>query len=142
MPNIQNIMTDSVVTCTAQDNIYEAAVKMKQHDTGFIPIVDGERLIGVVTDRDLVIRAMAEKHPGSTSIRDVMTEEIISVGPEATIDETAELMADHQVRRLPVVQDGKLVGIVSLGDLAVHVHFADEAGEALSEISEQSPYTH
>ncbi|RJG26011.1 CBS domain-containing protein [Paenibacillus thiaminolyticus] len=142
MPNIQKIMTDSVVTCTAQDNIYEAAVKMKQHDTGFIPIVDGERLIGVVTDRDLVIRAMAEKHPGSTSIRDVMTEEIISVGPEATIDETAELMADHQVRRLPVVQDGKLVGIVSLGDLAVHVHFADEAGEALSEISEQSPYTH
>ncbi|MDG0871329.1 CBS domain-containing protein [Paenibacillus thiaminolyticus] len=142
MPNIQNIMTDSVVTCTVQDNIYEAAVKMKQHDTGFIPIVDGERLIGVVTDRDLVIRAMAEKHPGSTSIRDVMTEEIISVGPEATIDETAELMADHQVRRLPVVQDGKLVGIVSLGDLAVHVHFADEAGEALSEISEQSPYTH
>lgn len=142
MPNIQNIMTDSVVTCTVQDNIYEAAVKMKQHDTGFIPIVDGERLIGVVTDRDLVIRAMAEKHPGSTSIRDVMTEEVISVGPEATIDETAELMADHQVRRLPVVQDGKLVGIVSLGDLAVHVHFADEAGEALSEISEQSPYTH
>lgn len=142
MPNIQKIMTDSVVTCTAQDNIYEAAVKMKQHDTGFIPIVDGERLIGVVTDRDLVIRAMAEKHPGSTSIRDVMTEEVISVGPEATIDETAELMADHQVRRLPVVQGGKLVGIVSLGDLAVHVHFADEAGEALSEISEQSPYTH
>jgi CBS domain-containing protein len=142
MPNIQKIMTDSVVTCTAQDNIYEAAVKMKQHDTGFIPIVDGERLIGVVTDRDLVIRAMAEKHPGSTSIRDVMTEEVISVGPEATIDETAELMADHQVRRMPVVQDGKLVGIVSLGDLAVHVHFADEAGEALSEISEQSPHTH
>lgn len=87
MPNIENIMTDSIVTCTAQDNIYEAAVKMKQHDTGFIPIVDGERLIGVLTDRDLVIRAMAEKHPGSTSVRDVMTEEVISVGPEATIDE-------------------------------------------------------
>lgn len=141
MPNIENIMTGSIVTCTAQDNIYEAAVKMKQHGTGFIPIVDGERVIGVVTDRDLVIRGMADKHPGSTSVRDVMTEDVIIVGPEATIDETAELMADHQVRRLPVVRDGKLVGIVSLGDLAVHVHFMDEAGEALSEISEQSPYT-
>lgn len=142
MPNIEKLMTDSIVTCTAQDNIYEAAVKMKQHDTGFIPIVDGERIIGVVTDRDLVIRGMADKHSGSTSIRDVMTEDVITVGPEATIDETAELMADRQVRRLPVVRDGKLVGIVSLGDLAVHVHFADEAGEALSEISESSPYTH
>ncbi|MCM3337171.1 CBS domain-containing protein [Paenibacillus sp. MER TA 81-3] len=141
MPTVKDVMTSECATCTAADNIYEAAVLMKQYDTGFIPVVDGERLLGVVTDRDLVIRGVAEKHPGSTRISHVMTEEIVSIDPDISIDEAAELMAEQQVRRLPVVKNGKLLGIVSLGDLAVRTPFSDEAGQALSEISE-SPYTH
>lgn len=141
MSTVQEVMTTTCASCTVLDNIYEAAVKMKQYDTGFIPIVDGERLVGAVTDRDLVLRGIAAKHPGSTRISHIMTEEIISISPDATIDDAAALMAEEQVRRLPVVKNGKLVGIVSIGDLAKRTPFADEAGQALSEISE-SPYTH
>ncbi|KAA9004041.1 CBS domain-containing protein [Paenibacillus spiritus] len=136
---VQEIMSARPVTVTLQDNIYEAAVKMKDHDTGFIPVVefaDGETLIGVVTDRDLVTRGYAEKHSGSTSIETVMTTGIRTASRYTTVDEAAELMAEQQIRRLPVTDDGKLVGIVSIGDLAVRGIFADNAGDALSDISE------
>ncbi|WP_028545046.1 CBS domain-containing protein [Paenibacillus taiwanensis] len=141
MSNVKEVMTDSCSTLTLLDNVYEAAVLMKQQDIGFVPIVDQGRVVGVVTDRDIVIRGVAEKHPNSAHIRDVMTEHIISVRSNMSVDEAAEVMAEHQVRRLPVIDDGQLVGVVSLGDLAVRRPLADEAGQALSEISE-SPYTH
>ncbi|WP_187355283.1 CBS domain-containing protein [Paenibacillus tengchongensis] len=138
MKTVKEVMTVQPAYVTLLDNVYEAAVKMKEHDTGFIPVVDAEdheTLIGVITDRDLVIRGYAEKHSGSTAVETVMSKEIISVSPSATIDEAAELMAQKQVRRLPVTEGRKLLGIVSLGDLAVRNLFADEAGEALSDIS-------
>jgi CBS domain-containing protein len=135
---IKEIMTKDFATVTLKDNIYEVAVKMKQEDTGFIPVVNGSKLIGVITDRDIVIRGLAEKKEGSTAVEEVMSSnQITSATLETTVDEAAKLMAKQQIRRLPVVDNGNLVGIVSIGDLAVRQNFEDEAGEALSRISEK-----
>lgn len=135
-------MTKDCATVTLQDNVYEVAVKMKQEDTGFIPVVDGKKLIGVITDRDLVLRGFAEKKEGSTAVKEVMSSnQITSATPETTVDEAAKLMASQQIRRLPVCENGELVGIVSIGDLAVRDKFEDEAGEALSQISEKDKST-
>jgi CBS domain-containing protein len=133
-------MTAHPASVTLLDNIYEVAVKMRDHGTGFIPVVDsadGATLIGVITDRDLVVRGYADKHPGSTAVETVMSRKVISVMESASVDEAAERMASEQIRRIPVTRDNKLVGIVSLGDLAVKRIFADEAGEALSGISQR-----
>ncbi|KZE84262.1 CBS domain-containing protein [Paenibacillus elgii] len=138
---LREIMTTDCSTVTLKDNVYEAAVKMKQEDTGFIPVVEGRKLIGVLTDRDLVIRGYAEKREGSAAIKQVMSDRVVSVPPETTVDEAAKIMAKEQIRRLPVVANGDLVGIVSIGDLAVRDKFEDEAGEALSQISEQDKLT-
>jgi CBS domain-containing protein len=138
LKKVSEIMTHDVVTVTPKDNVYEVAVKMKENDTGFIPVVEGgDKLIGVITDRDLVIRGIAEKRPGSTAVDEVMTKGIKTASREMSVDEAAELMAQQQVRRLPVCEGDRLIGIVSIGDMAVRHIFADNAGEALSEISEQ-----
>lgn len=140
MKTVREVMTMQPAAVTLLDNIYEVAVKMRDHDTGFIPVVDpetGNKLIGVITDRDLVLRGYADKHPGSTSVETVMSKKVISIAETASVDEAAELMASGQIRRLPVTRDGELTGIVSLGDLAVKRIFADEAGKALSGISQR-----
>jgi CBS domain-containing protein len=136
MRTIREIMTDEVECVTLQDNVFEIATKMKNYDTGFIPVVEGKKLIGVVTDRDLVIRGYAEKRSGSASVKEVMTEQVDTVSPDATIDEAAKLMAQSKVRRLPVVENGELIGVIAIGDLAVRHKYEEEAGEALSQISE------
>ncbi|MGX1900218.1 CBS domain-containing protein [Thermolongibacillus altinsuensis] len=136
MQTAQDIMTKDVQYCTPLDNVYEVAVKMRDLNVGAIPIVDNGRLIGMITDRDLVIRGIAERRPGSNSVMDVMSKDIITVSPSTSIHEAAELMAKHQIRRLPVVEDDKLVGMVSLGDLATNRYSDEKAGEALSEISQ------
>lgn len=128
-------MTTDIVTVSPLDNIYEAAVKMKEHDIGFIPVVDDRQLIGVCTDRDLVIRGYAEKNPGSTSITEVMTDECITCSEDTTVDEAARIMAEHQIRRLCIVEDGELIGVCAIGDLAVRASYEDEAGQALHDIS-------
>ncbi|MBD2871473.1 CBS domain-containing protein [Paenibacillus arenilitoris] len=136
MKTVKEIMSTDCVTAALQDNIYELAVKMKQHDIGFIPIVEGKKLIGVVTDRDLVIRGYAAKHSGSTSVEEVITRDVESITSDTTTDEAAGIMAAKQIRRLPVVDNGELIGVLAIGDLAVREIFVNEAGEALSAISE------
>ncbi len=134
---VRDIMTTDVETVTLKDNIYEVAVKMKTFDVGFIPVVEGRKLIGVITDRDLVVRGYAEKHSGSTAVEEVMTDtKIATITPDTTVDEAAKVMAKEQIRRLPVVENGELCGVVAIGDLAVRNKLQDEAGEALSQISE------
>lgn len=137
MKTVKDIMSTDCVTATTKDNIYELAVLMKQHDIGFIPIVEGKKLIGVVTDRDLVTRGYAEKHSGSTSVSEVLTNDIKTIASTTSVDEAARLMANNQIRRLPVVDNGTLIGVVAIGDLAVREIFVNEAGDALSGISEQ-----
>ncbi len=133
---VRDIMTSEVETCTLLDNVYEVAVKMKDYNVGSIPIVDKDKIVGVITDRDIVIRGVAEKHPGSTKVEDIMSTDLVTVSPESTLDEVSQLMSKHQVRRLPVVEGNQLVGIVALGDLAVHEGLDEESYVALEQISE------
>ncbi|MCP8616634.1 CBS domain-containing protein [Salirhabdus salicampi] len=143
MKSVRDIMTTDVDVCTTEDNIYEAAVIMKNRDVGAVPICDREaHLIGMVTDRDLVIRGYADKKSGSTSIQEVMSDQLYSVSPDTTTQEATEIMAEKKIRRLPVVDNGKLVGIVSLGDLSLDEQSDEAAGEALEEISETRPGMH
>ncbi|OZM58473.1 CBS domain-containing protein [Lottiidibacillus patelloidae] len=137
MGTLQEIMTKNVEYCTPLDNVYEVALKMKQLNVGAIPICEDEHLLGMITDRDIVVRAMAEKKPGSTKVTDIMSNELITGSPDMTTEEASKIMAEKQIRRLPVVENSKLCGIVSLGDLAVRNETDEQAGYALSEISEQ-----
>lgn len=137
MKTIQEIMSKDCITVTLQDNVYEIAVKMKEHDIGFIPVVDGKKLIGVVTDRDLVVRGYAEKREGSTAVEQVISQNISSISSSTSIDEAAQIMANEKVRRLPVVDNGELVGVIAIGDLAVRDALENEAGEALGKISQK-----
>ncbi|SMQ70142.1 CBS domain-containing protein [Bacillus sp. OV166] len=138
MEKIRDIMTEDVECCTLLDNVYEVALKMKQLNVGAIPIIDQEKLVGMITDRDIVVRGVAEKHPGSTKVEDIMSNNLITVTPDSSSKDAAKLMAKHQIRRLPVVEEGKLIGIVSLGDFAIRELTDDQAKEALTEISEQN----
>ncbi|PFE06508.1 CBS domain-containing protein [Bacillus cereus] len=136
MTTVREFMSTDIVQCTPLDNVYEAAVKMKEEDIGMIPVVENNQVVGLVTDRDLVVRGIAEKHPGSNKITNIMTTGIVSVSPDDSIEKATELMAQHQIRRLPVVENGELVGMLALGDLAIAEKADDQAGVALSEISE------
>ncbi|WP_071459326.1 CBS domain-containing protein [Bacillus massilinigeriensis] len=138
MEKVSDLMTASVETCSLLDNVFEVAVKMREHNVGCIPIVDGENLVGLMTDRDIVIRGVAEKRPPSSKVEELMTGAIISISPDASTEEAAKMMAKHQIRRLPVVDNGKLIGIVALGDLAIDQKTDNQAKQALTNISEQS----
>jgi CBS domain-containing protein len=136
MAKIKEIMTKDCVTASQTDTIFEIAKKMKDHDIGFIPIVEGKKLIGVVTDRDLVIRGFAEQKDGSTPVKDVCSSQTTTVGLDIDVEDAAKLMARQQIRRLLVVDNGELAGVVAIGDLAVNEQHDEKAGKALSEISE------
>lgn len=137
MTNLRDIMTTNVDFVSPDSNVYEVALKMKNDNVGIIPVCEDGSLIGIVTDRDLVVDGIAEKRPGSTKVLDVMHQDVVTATPDTTEEEAADMMAQHQIRRLPVLENGKLVGIVSLGDLSVSNTGTDEAGEALQDISEQ-----
>ena len=137
---IKDIMSKDIECCSLLDNMYEVAVKMKELNVGAIPIVDEKRLVGMITDRDIVIRGVAEKNPGSTKVEKIMSDQLVTVTCDTTTNQAAKLMAEHQIRRLPVVEGENLIGIVSLGDFATHQLTDEQAGNALSEISEQNDH--
>jgi CBS domain-containing protein len=136
MGRIRELMTVKPRTVKAGDSIVDAAKLMRGEDAGIAPIVDGERLVGVLTDRDIAIRVVAEgKDPATTKVEEVASHELVTLDPDQDLDEALRLMAQHQVRRLPVVeQDGKLVGIVAQADVARHAD-ANRTGEVVEEIS-------
>ncbi|MBH0172946.1 CBS domain-containing protein [Fictibacillus sp. 23RED33] len=137
MKKVSDIMTRNVDYVTPQDNVYEVAVKMKQDNVGVIPVCENDQIIGVITDRDIVVRGVAEKRPGSTKVSDVMSDNLFTGSADMTVEEAAELMADKQVRILPIVENNKLVGIISLGDLSLAKESDSAAGHTLSQVSEQ-----
>ncbi|ADU93461.1 CBS domain-containing protein [Geobacillus sp. Y412MC52] len=137
MQTVRDVMSTDVQYCTPLDNLYEVAVKMRDFNVGAIPIVDDGRLVGMITDRDIVVRGMAEKRPGSTAVTEVMSRDLVTLSPDDSVQKAADMMARHQIRRLPVVENGRLVGIISIGDLATNRYSDERAGRALSEISEQ-----
>lgn len=134
---IREIMSSAVQCVKPDNNLTEAAGLMRQLDVGAVPVCDQDRLAGMLTDRDLVVRAIAEgRDPNATSVREVMSEGIVYVLDDQSVEETARLMEQKQIRRLPVLDAAKrLVGIVSLGDLARHSQPAF-SGIALREISQ------
>jgi CBS domain-containing protein len=136
MHTLREIMSTNVVTVSPHDNVFEVATMMREGNVGMIPVVENGRLAGVVTDRDLVTRGIAKKKPNSGTVRDIMSTNLVCGTPDMSVDEAARLMSDAQVRRLPVVENDRLVGVVSLGDLAVRQIHQDEASQALNEISE------
>lgn len=137
---LKEIMTANVDVIAPEATLREAARRMKDLDVGMIPVCDGERLIGMISDRDIAIRAVADGcNPDQTNVRGTMTPEVIYCFEDQDIAEAARLMNDRQVRRLPVLNRNKrLVGIVSLGDLAVRTHRDAMAAQALEGVSEPS----
>jgi CBS domain-containing protein len=136
MGRIQDLMTVKPRTVKTGDSVVDAAKLMRGEDAGIAPILDGERLVGVLTDRDIAIRVVAEgKDPATTKVEEVASRELVTLAPDQGLDEALRLMAQHQVRRLPVVeQDGKLVGIVAQADVAKHAD-AERTGKVVEEIS-------
>ncbi|KGX93291.1 hypothetical protein N781_12860 [Pontibacillus halophilus JSM 076056 = DSM 19796] len=142
MKNLKDVMTTDVACCSKDETLFNVASKMKQRDVGSIPVCDDQNhLLGMVTDRDLVLRGYADKKPGSCAVHEVMSDQLTSGEPGMSVDEASKLMATKQIRRLPVVDNGKLVGIVSLGDLSLEKFSNEAAGHALEEISER-PQAH
>jgi CBS domain-containing protein len=135
---LRDIMTRNVEVISGDASLKEAATKMKTIDVGFIPVCDGDRLKGILTDRDITIRATADgRDPSKTKVADVMSTDIAYCLEDQEVDEAVSLMEARQIRRLPVLNlDKQLVGIVSLGDIAVHAGDRDMAGETLEEISQ------
>jgi len=135
---VSEVMTHHVV-CTRPDaTLQEAAERMKSLDVGSMPVCDNDRLVGILTDRDITIRATAQgQNPSGALVRDVMTPETIHCFDDQDVAEAAHLMRENQIRRLLVLnQDKRLVGIVSLGDLAVETGDDEMAGRTLEGISE------
>jgi len=134
---LRDVMTNPVIRIHPDETVSVAARTLTHYNIGILPVCGSDgRLCGLVTDRDLVTRCLASgRSPGSTPVRDVMTAQVISARPDMDAALAASLMGREQVRRLPVVENGKLCGMVSLGDLAVQEETGIDAGDALSEIS-------
>jgi CBS domain-containing protein len=134
--NVHEAMTSNPCAIEADRSVAYAAKMLKQEDVGVAPIVESGRLIGMLTDRDIVVRVVAEgKDPDSVSVRDVASSNVVSVDPRQDLDEALKLMARYQVRRLPVVeQDGRLVGVVAQADIAEAAK-PKKTGELVEEIS-------
>ena len=135
---VRDLMNTSVVSVEPTSSAALAARLISRHNVGALPVCsEDKRLRGMITDRDIVLRCVAaEEDPAQTMVRDIMTRNCATVSPGDDCREATRLMAAQQVRRLPVVEGGKVVGMISLGDLAKSRRFDMEAAQALSEISE------
>lgn len=130
------IMTKNVRTATRETSLREAAAMMRDGDVGAVPIVDGGKLVGIVTDRDIVVRVVAEGLDADTSISEAMTTELFTVTPDDFVFEAIRLMGDKQIRRIPVINnEGVLAGIIAMADVALESEDEREIAETLEEIS-------
>jgi CBS domain-containing protein len=134
--HIRDVMTPNPRTVSPDDSIQNAAKIMRDEDTGVVPVVENGRPVGMLTDRDIVVRAVANGEEVNRPVRDIATPAVLSVAPDLSTREAGELMSEHQIRRLPVVENDRLVGIVSIGDLAVKEGKDGRTGNTLQGISE------
>lgn len=134
---LREVMTHPVIRIHPDESVAVAARTLTHYNIGILPVCGSDgRVCGLVTDRDLVTRCIASgRSPANTPVRQVMTSQIISARPDMDTAAAADLMGREQIRRLPIVENGKLCGMVSLGDLAVQQETSLEAGDALSGIS-------
>ena len=134
---VRHAMTESPTTISPQMNAFDAAGLMKSEDVGVLPVVEEAKLVGLITDRDLVLRVLADrKNPIEVMVGDICTSSPVTVTPDMKLSEARELMEEHKVRRLPVMKGEELVGVLSLGDVAWADASTREVGEALRGISE------
>ena len=133
---VKDVMSSSPRTIEASTPLPDAARLMRDEDVGSLPIVEGDRLVGVVTDRDLTIRVLAEGKGAETTVGEIASKDVVTVDPQQSPEEAARLMAEHQIRRLPVTEeDGKLIGILAQADVAQSGHDA-LTGEVVQQISQ------
>ncbi|NLX85792.1 MAG: CBS domain-containing protein [Clostridiales bacterium] len=136
---IGDIMTRDVRTIDRNSTVEQAARMMKELNVGSIPVTENGNVIGIITDRDVVLRNVADgRTAADTRVEEVMSKTVVTATPDMDVHRAADLMAQNQIRRLPIVENNRMVGIVSIGDLAVRNIYENEAGEALSSISKPS----
>jgi len=133
---VKDAMTSNPCTIDADQTVEYAARMLKQENVGLAPVVEGNRLVGTLTDRDIVVRVVAEgRDPKTVKTREVASKDIVTIDPEQDLDEALRLMASHQVRRLPVVEeDGRVVGVLAQADVAQEAK-EKKVGEMVEEIS-------
>ena len=135
MAQIRDVMTSNPMTVERSTNVLEAAKVMAGEDVGPLPVTDGGRLVGIITDRDIVTRVLAEERdPQSTTVGDICSSDLVTVTPEDDLDQALRTMASAQVRRLPVVEGDRIVGIVAQADVARQAP-EQQTGEIVEEIS-------
>lgn len=133
---LKDVMTRNPIALASSSSVLEAARSMKSSDIGDVIVLDNDQVCGIVTDRDITLRVVAEgKDPKSTLLGDCCSQNLITLDPSSSVDEAVKLMRDNAIRRLPVVEKGKPVGIVSLGDLAIQ----KDPRSVLADISEAAP---
>lgn len=134
--SLRELMSQNVVTVSPNQSLKQAASLMSQYNIGSLPVVENGRLCGVITDRDITLRSTAQGKDGNATVSECMSSNnLISANPDMAPQEAAQLMAQRQIRRLPVVDGEQVVGMVALGDLATQNVYANEASQALSGIS-------
>lgn len=134
---VRDVMTRDVQSVTPEDTALDAAKLMRDIDVGSLPVWDGKALAGIVTDRDIVLRVVAEgRDPKSVKAREIATPDPIHAAPDMSVERAKDVMGQYQIRRLPVLEGNRLVGIVSLGDLAVKTGSEESTGEALEQVSQ------
>jgi CBS domain-containing protein len=136
MASIRELMTEDLVTLPASASLQEASELMKARDIGDVIVIEGEDMAGILTDRDIVIRGVAEGQvPSETQVGEILSQDLTTVSPDDPVERAVELMREQALRRLPVVEQGKPVGIVSIGDLAKQ----QDPSSALADISKAEP---
>jgi len=134
--HVRDAMTEAVATVRPTQSLVEAARTMKTQNVGSIPVVDQGRLVGILTDRDIITRAVAEdRDPQGVLVDEIASHDLVTVEPDRDLADALELMAHHQVRRLPVVEEGQLVGLLAQADVAIEAK-AKDVGEVIEEISQ------
>lgn len=137
---IRDIMTKDIATLRSDDSIERAARLMKQHDVGSIPVCTDDKIIGIITDRDIAVRSVAPGQASDHRVADVMSTNLVVGNPDMDVQDAASIMSDRQIRRLPIVENNSLVGIVSLGDISLEPTTQNSAEDALKNISEPGGY--
>jgi CBS domain-containing protein len=138
---VRDVMTPNPASVSEKDSIKRVAEIMKREDAGVVPVVDGRKVIGMITDRDIVVRLIAEgKDPSNAKVNEAMSKQVRSVKEETPINEVLQLMSREQIRRVPVTNNNnELIGIVSIGDIASDSKETVKIGRTVEEISEAPP---
>lgn len=139
---VKDIMSTDIACIGLHDSVQKAAQLMKRYDVGSIPVCDNNQVVGIVTDRDIALRAVADGQGSvNQTVADIMTQNVVVGEPDMNVHDAAQMMSQQQIRRLPIVDRGNLVGIVALGDISLEPSLQDDAEEALRDISEPGGYS-